>query len=91
MKGLVKYLNCGMVFLYPKRSWGEFKVYKLDDIINQIIPLFNQYPLQGSKRADYLDFCKVVELMKNKAHLTAEGLEQIRKIKSGMNGRDHVS
>jgi hypothetical protein len=29
--------------------------------------------------------------MKNKAHLTAEGLEQIRKIKSGMNGRDHVS
>ena len=28
---------------------------------------------------------KVVILMKNKAHLTREGLDQIRKIKSGMN------
>jgi hypothetical protein len=37
-----------------------------------------------------MDFCKVVELMKNKAHLTSEGLEDIRKIKSRMNiGRDY--
>jgi hypothetical protein len=37
-----------------------------------------------------MDFGKVVELMKNKAHLTSEGLEEIRKIKSGMNtGRDY--
>jgi hypothetical protein len=34
---------------------------------------------------DYADFCKVAELMKNKAHLTAEGLEQIKKIRANMN------
>jgi hypothetical protein len=34
---------------------------------------------------DYEDFCKVAELMKNKAHLTQEGLNQILKIKDGMN------
>ncbi len=34
---------------------------------------------------DYADFCKVAELMKPKAHLTASGLEQIRKLKAGMN------
>jgi hypothetical protein len=34
---------------------------------------------------DYLDWCKVAELMKNKAHLTEEGLSKIRKIKAGMN------
>jgi hypothetical protein len=34
---------------------------------------------------DYLDWCKVAELMKNKAHLTWEGLSKIRKIKAGMN------
>jgi hypothetical protein len=34
---------------------------------------------------DYLDFVKVIELMKEKEHLTEEGLNQIRKIKAGMN------
>ena len=33
---------------------------------------------------------KIVKLMEAKAHLTREGLNEIRKIKSGMNsGRDH--
>jgi hypothetical protein len=31
------------------------------------------------------DFCKAAELMRNKAHLTWEGLSKIREIKSGMN------
>ena len=30
----------------------------------------NKYPLQGSKKLDFYLFCEVVELMKNKAHLT---------------------
>jgi hypothetical protein len=34
---------------------------------------------------DYLDWCKVAELMQNKEHLTASGLDQIRKIKAGIN------
>jgi hypothetical protein len=34
---------------------------------------------------DYADFVKIAELMKNKAHLTKEGLDQIRQIKAGMN------
>jgi hypothetical protein len=36
-----------------------------------------------------LDFCKAADLMKNKAHLTKEGLDKIISLKSGMNrGRD---
>jgi hypothetical protein len=46
---------------------------------------FQKYPLQGVKSKDFKDFCKVAELMENKAHLTAEGLDQIRQIKAGMN------
>jgi hypothetical protein len=33
-----------------------------------------------------LSFVKVAELMKAKVHLTQSGLEQIKQIKSGMNG-----
>jgi len=34
---------------------------------------------------DYLDFCRVAELMQNKVHLTQEGIDEIKKIKSRMN------
>jgi hypothetical protein len=49
-----------------------------------------KYPLQGIKILDYADFCKVAELMQEKAHLTSEGLDQILEIKAGMNtGRNN--
>ena len=51
----------------------------------KIFPFFDKYPLVGCKRQDYLDFCKVAKLMNEKAHLTHEGLDQIIKIKAGMN------
>lgn len=51
--------------------------------------MFNSYPLIGVKSRDFQDFCRVVELMKNKVHLTQEGIVQIRDIKVGMNiGRE---
>ena len=44
-----------------------------------------KYPLQGVKLKNFGAIKKVALLMQNKAHLTSEGLEEIRKIKSGMN------
>lgn len=37
------------------------------------------------KKENFDDFCKVAKLIKEKAHLTEAGLEQINKIKDGMN------
>ena len=39
----------------------------------------------GVKSNNFADWCEVAELMKNKAHLTAEDLNKIKKIKAGMN------
>jgi hypothetical protein len=60
-------------------------VAKFSDLSEKIIPFFLKHPLHGTKLADYEDFKRVAELMKTKAHLTAEGLEEIRQIKAGMN------
>ena len=60
-------------------------VTKLSDIIENIIPFFENYPLVGSKAKDFEDFKKIAKLMKSKVHLTPAGLEEIREIKSGMN------
>lgn len=86
MGSLVEYLACGGY--YPggeKQSWGNYEVKNFADIIANIIPFFDKYPLQGEKAKDFMDFKKVALLMQSKAHLTREGLEEIRKIKSGMN------
>lgn len=86
--GFIKYLQCG--FVTKSSGKGVFKAGKFEDLNKKIIPFFNQFNLRGVKVLDFKDFCKIVKLMEAKAHLTREGLNEIRKIKSGMNsGRDH--
>jgi hypothetical protein len=43
------------------------------------------YPLEGVKRLNFEDFCRVVSIMESKKHLTNEGLDEIKQIKKGMN------
>ena len=87
MRNLVEYFNCGN--LYKNRQTFNFIVAKFLDITDKIIPFFQKYTLEGVKSKDFEDFCKIAELVKNKAHLTQDGLETIRKIKAGMNvGRE---
>jgi hypothetical protein len=85
MNSLKQFFNCGMVDESRSRDCSRFFVSKFSDIEEKIIPFFNKYPLLGVKISDFLDFVKVAELMKVKAHKTSEGLEGIIKIKNGMN------
>jgi hypothetical protein len=55
------------------------------DVLNKIMPFFDQYPLQGAKRQNLEDFNGVVSLLKSKEHLTKDGLDKIKQIKKGMN------
>jgi len=41
----------------------------------------------GSKALDYKDFCKVVEIVKNKQHKKIEGMNKILSIVEGMNSK----
>ena len=65
----------------------DFRITKFDDIVNIIIPFCKKSPIEGVKVNDFNDFCKAAELMKENKHFMIEGLEQIRKIKAGMNKR----
>jgi LAGLIDADG endonuclease len=85
MGSLVKYLGCGNTYLKSSVDVLDYEVKKVSDLNEKIIPLFRKYPLQGSKKENFEDFCKAVSLIKSGAHLTESGLEEIRRIKSGMN------
>lgn len=83
MKSVIEYFDCG--YLRKDRESFRQRVEKFYDIENKIIPFFIKYPIVGVKAQDFLDFCRVVELIKENKHLTKDGLEQVRKIKEGMN------
>lgn len=87
MRSFVEFFGCGVV--YKNRETFRYLVSKFSDIHEKVIPFFQKYPIEGKKYKDFQDWCKVAEMMKEKQHLTVEGLNKIREIKAGMNsGRD---
>ena len=84
IKSIINYFDCGKIYKKNKKVFN-YRVVKYSDLENKIIPFFLKYKLEGVKYKDFQDFLQIAELMKNKVHLTQKGLEQIRKIKNGMN------
>lgn len=87
MNFLISYFDCGYIKVKQSQefSWVDFTVTKYSDIENKIIPFFINYPIIGVKNLDFQDWLKAAEIIKNKAHLTDQGIEEIKKIKTGMN------
>jgi hypothetical protein len=87
IENLVEYLGCGKVYKY--KNVVDFQVTKISDLANKVLPFFIKYPIKGVKSKDFEDFCKAIEILENKRHLTLKGLNEIYKIKEGMNtGRE---
>jgi hypothetical protein len=84
MNNLIRYFDCGYV-TESNKSILEFVVTIHKDLSDKIMPIFAKYPILGSKAQNYQDFKKVVDIMRNKDHLTQAGLEQVLQIKAGMN------
>ena len=85
INSLILILGCGCITISEKSNIVRYTVTSLSDIVEHIIPFFDKYPILGEKFKDYEDFKKVSTLMINKEHLTPEGLEKIKSIKSKMN------
>ena len=83
MASLVKYFNCGNIRQDNREAVPAiyYRVSKFIDISQIIIPYFKKYPFMGGKALDFSYFCKAEELVRNKAHLSEEGLQKIREIK----------
>lgn len=85
MKVIKDNLGVGSIDIKSKSNMIAFTISSLSELNTSIIPLFDKHSIQGLKSLDYTDFCKIAKLVEEKAHLTEEGLEEIRKIKLGMN------
>lgn len=79
-----EYLNCGYCYLRKKENIIDFKVTKLTEINEIIIPFFIDNPILGIKSLDFKDWCLVSEMVKKREH-KLEGIIKIREIQKGMN------
>lgn len=88
MLDLQRFFGCGNIYIDNKKENAyKFSINKIDDIINNVIPHFDRYPLLTSKNLDYLDFKKVALLIKDKSHLSEDGYKNIMLIKNNMNSK----
>ncbi len=65
----------------------RYVVRRRTDLLETVIPFFQQYPLRSSKRVDFSKFVQCVQLVALGRHLTREGLIEIAQIAETMNRR----
>jgi LAGLIDADG DNA endonuclease family protein len=85
MNTLINYLGSCTLYKNQQKNSVDYKVTKINDLIEKIIPFFEKYKLLGIKTHDFEDFKKIALLIKNGDHLTNEGFYIISGLKSGMN------
>ena len=77
--------ECGSI--RPDRSDKTLKYETrcIGDLVERVIPHFEQYPLLSGKREDFQRFARICRMMHADNHLTREGFERIVEIASKVN------
>ena len=83
MQQIKEFLAVGSITEQGSKSI-QFQVKSIKDL-KVIIDFFDKFPLKTKKRADFILFKYVVELVIRKEHLTEEGFRKILAIKASMN------
>ena len=92
LKNLQDYFGCGRIYENRRKDNHRENLYRYcvrskEDLRGKIVPFFKKYPLQTSKHQDFLVFCKVMDMIEDKTHLTTEGLMIIRELAATTNRR----
>src|SRR5215211_4094728 len=68
-----------------KEHLYRYVVRKLKDLLEAVIPFFQQNPMRSSKQQDFEKFARCVKLIDSGHHLTPMGLVEIAEIAQTMN------
>ena len=80
-----KKFGCGFMRRDAKDRTLKYEVRSLGDLLTNVIPHFEQYPLRSGKAKDFKLFKRVCLLMEKGKHTTLGGLEEITKLAFQMN------
>jgi len=82
---LRRFLRCGSVRFNKRDSTWKYEVRGLNDLLEKIVPHFDAFPLQTSKRSDFERFKRICFLMKSGSHLRHDGVRTIIELAYEMN------
>ncbi len=81
---LVDFFNCGAVYKLPSAA-ARYQVQSIDDILEKILPLFNNTKFNTKKQERFEIIIKVCRLIKNRGYANDEDLKSIVEIAWDMN------
>jgi hypothetical protein len=87
---LVRVFGCGRV-VENRRSDNHrelllrFSVKRRAELLESVVPFFEEHPLRTAKRLDFERFAQVLQLMQTRAHLRKDGLARIAALTELMN------
>lgn len=84
LKMVKSFFDCGVLF-ENKDGSVDFIICDISSIKDKVIPHFLRYPLRGTKYLDFLSFKEAFIIIKNKEHLSEEGLFKLYTISKSMN------
>lgn len=87
LEEIKNFFGCGGIYVNHRHDNHRENIYRycvrsLKDLNEIIIPFFKKNQLKTYKNNDFQSFCKAVEMILNRQHLSEEGLEFIRNLKN---------
>lgn len=85
LERIQKTLGCGKIYdcFYDRYGWYphvKYKIAKMDDIFNKLIPFLEKNPLQAKKAKVFGYFKEIVKIRIKKEHLTRRGVRKALKL-----------
>ena len=89
---LIEEFGCGRVIEQHRPSSHHeplcrFSVKRRRDLVDRLVPYFEEHPLRTAKKADFVRFAAVLHMMEAGEHLELDGLRRIAQMTEQMNRR----
>ena len=87
LKIIKDFFGCGAIYINRrydnhKENIYRFCVRNFKDLNEKIIPFFKTNELLTYKKRDFKIFCRAIEMISNRQHLTLEGIDKMRQLKN---------
>jgi hypothetical protein len=85
LEGLQAFFECGWIRESRTDRTFKYEARSVSDLVDQIVPHFEAYPLRGAKRRSFDGFAEVCRMIRQGDHLRPEGMVRIVRIAYEMN------
>lgn len=82
---LQAYFECGWIRESRSDRTFKYEARSVSDLLDQVVPHFEAYPLCGVKRRSFSGFAEVCQMIRQGDHLRPEGMAEIVRIAYEMN------